>query len=144
MAATLLLCLPAVVPITEIRTVPPGGPGTKTGQVTCSIDAYKGDFVEATVFCCPEHHHHGDDSSKYRDDSSSSSRDDSSSSTDDSSSSSDSESSSDGQDPDSRNGKHDWSDTDNSDTDTDTDSDSDRRPKKSYRGRKQAELSLAA
>lgn len=47
------------VPITETRTVPAGGPGTRTGQVTCSIHGYEGDFVEATAFCCTLGHGHG-------------------------------------------------------------------------------------
>lgn len=40
------------VPLTEQRTVPSFGPGTKTGMVACSIHGFHGDFVEATVFCC--------------------------------------------------------------------------------------------
>lgn len=39
--------------------MPAGGPGTRTGQVTCSIHGYEGDFVEATAFCCTLGHGHG-------------------------------------------------------------------------------------
>lgn len=49
---TSLLFALQTIPITETRTVPAGGPGTRTGQVTCSIHGYEGDFVEATAFCC--------------------------------------------------------------------------------------------
>ena len=58
---TVVSCLHLLqtVPITETRTVPAGGPGTRTGQVTCSIHGYEGDFVEATAFCCTLGHGHG-------------------------------------------------------------------------------------